>query len=103
DYPSRDEEREIVRRHGHRTTMPRLSDFNIRPVADLGTLIAMREAIQQVRTSDGILDYIVDLVRATRQRPSLAFGASPRAATMLTNASRAYAALKGRDYVLPDD
>jgi MoxR-like ATPase len=49
------------------------------------------------------MDYIVDLVRATRQRPSLAFGASPRAATMLTNASRAYAALKGRDYVLPDD
>src|SRR5215510_4851572 len=58
DYPSRDEEREIVRRHGHRTTMPKLSDFNIRPLADLATLIAMRQAIQQVRTSDGILDYI---------------------------------------------
>jgi len=103
DYPTRDEEREIVRRHGHRTTMPRLSDFNIQPIADLGGLVAMRQAVQQVRTSDGILDYIVDLVRATRQRPSLAFGASPRAATMLTNATRAYAALRGRDYVLPDD
>jgi MoxR-like ATPase len=103
DYPSREEEREIVRMHGHRTTMPRLADFNIQPLADLGLLVAMRQAVQQVRTSDGIMDYIVDLVRATRQRPSLAFGASPRAATMLTNASRAYAALKGRDYVLPDD
>src|ERR1051325_3405225 len=102
-YPSRDEERDVVRRHGHRTTMPRLAELGIRPVADLGLLIAMRQAVQQVRTSDAILDYIVDLVRATRERPSIAFGASPRAATMLTTASRAYAALQGRDYVLPDD
>jgi MoxR-like ATPase len=102
-YPSREEERDIVKRHGHRTTMPRLADFNVQPVADLATLIAMRQAVQEVRTSDGILDYIVDLVRATRERSSIAFGASPRAATMLTTASRAYAALQGRDYVLPDD
>jgi MoxR-like ATPase len=102
-YPSRDEEREVVRRHGHSTTMPRLTDFELQPVADLGLLIAMRRAVQDIRASDAILDYIVDLVRATRERPSIAFGASPRAATMLTTASRAYAALQGRDYVLPDD
>ena len=102
-YPSRDEEREVVRRHGHRTTMPRLAEFQLQPVADLGTLVAMRRVVQQIRASDEILDYIVDLVRATRERPSIAFGASPRAATMLTTASRAYAALQGRDYVLPDD
>ncbi|MGE3457733.1 MAG: AAA family ATPase, partial [Kofleriaceae bacterium] len=102
-YPSQAEERAIVRRHGHRTTMPKLSEFDIRPVADLATLVAMRQAIHEVRASDAILDYIVELVRSTRERPSLAFGASPRASTMLTNASRAYAALQGRDYVLPDD
>ncbi|HEY0483275.1 MAG TPA: MoxR family ATPase [Kofleriaceae bacterium] len=102
-YPSRDEERDVVRRHGHRTTMPRLADFDLQPVADLGLLVAMRQVVQQIRASDAILDYIVDLVRATRERPSIAFGASPRAATMLTTASRAYAALAGRDYVLPDD
>ena len=102
-YPSRDEERDVVRRHGHRTTMPQLADFALQPVADLGLLVAMREAVQQIRASDAILDYIVDLVRATRERPSISFGASPRAATMLTTASRAYAALQGRDYVLPDD
>jgi MoxR-like ATPase len=102
-YPSRDEERDVVRRHGHRTTMPRLAEFALQPVADLGLLVAMRQAVQQIRASDAILDYIVDLVRATRERPSIAFGASPRAATMLTTASRAYAALQGRDYVLPDD
>jgi len=102
-YPSRDEEREIVRRHGHRTAMPRLADHDLRPVADLAALIAMRAAVAEIRVSDGILHYIVDLVRATRERPSIAFGASPRAASMLTTASRALAALNGRDFVLPDD
>jgi MoxR-like ATPase len=102
-YPPRDDDRDVVRRHGHRTTMPRLADFDLQPVADLALLVAMRQVVQQIRASDAILDYIVDLVRATRERPSIAFGASPRAATMLTIASRAYAALAGRDYVLPDD
>src|SRR5262245_33425874 len=102
-YPSRDEEREIVRLHGHRTTMPRLEEYKLEPIADLATLVAMRAAVAQIRVSDGILDYIVDLVRATRERPSLAYGASPRAASMLTTASRALAALNGRDFVLPDD
>jgi MoxR-like ATPase len=102
-YPTRDEERAIVSRHGHRTTMPRLTDFEVQPIADLGTLVAMRQAVAQIRVSEGILDYIVDLVRATRERPSIAFGASPRATTMLTTAARAYAALGGRDFVLPDD
>jgi len=102
-YPSRDEERQIVQRHGHRTTMPRLADFALQPVADLGTLAQMRGLIAQIRVSDAILDYIVDLVRATRERPSISYGASPRAATMLTTASRAFAAMQGRDFVLPDD
>ncbi|MBA3504031.1 MAG: AAA family ATPase, partial [Deltaproteobacteria bacterium] len=52
-YPTRDDERDIVRRHGHRTTMPRLSDFQLQPIADLGTLVAMRNAISQIRISDG--------------------------------------------------
>jgi MoxR-like ATPase len=102
-YPSRDEERAIVHRHGHRTAMPRLGDFALRPVADLGTIMQMRQVIAQIRVSDAIIDYIVDLVRATRERPSISYGASPRAATMLTTASRAYAAIQGRDFVLPDD
>ena len=102
-YPSRDEERAIVARHGHHAMMPRLAELGIQPVADLGLLVAMRGVVQQVRVSDAIVDYVVDLVRATRERPSLAFGASPRAATMLAMAARAYAALGGRDFVIPDD
>jgi len=102
-YPDRDAERDIVRRHGHRTTMPRLTDFDLRPIADVATIIAMRQVVSQIRISDQILDYIVDLIRATRERPSIAYGASPRAATMLATASRAAAALAARDFVLPDD
>jgi MoxR-like ATPase len=102
-YPSRDEERDIVARHGHRTTMPHLADFGIEQVLDLAGLETVRDFVTQVRLSDDLVAYIVDLVRATREHPSLDFGASPRAANMLASASRAYAVLNGRDYVIPDD
>jgi MoxR-like ATPase len=102
-YPDRDEEREIVVRHGNRTTMPDLAEFGLTPVATLDDLSAMRAAIAGIRLSPDIVDYIVDVVRATREHPSLQFGASPRAANMLATASRAFAALSGRDYVIPDD
>lgn len=103
DYPSRDEERNIVLRHGHRTAMPTLSDFGLQPVADLGLLVQMRQVIAGIRLSNELVDYIVDVVRATRESPSLQHGASPRAANMLATASRARAVLHGRDFVIPDD
>jgi len=102
-YPTRDEERAIVTQHGHSGGMPRLADLGIQPVADLGTIVGIRQAVRQIRVSDAITDYIVDLVRATRERPQLAFGASPRAASMVAVAARAWAALAGRDFVIPDD
>jgi MoxR-like ATPase len=102
-YPSRDEERAIVSRHGHHAMMSRLSELGIQPVCDLGGIVAIRAFVRQIRVSDALVDYIVDLLRATRERPSLSFGASPRAATMLAMAARAYAALQGRDFVIPDD
>src|SRR4249919_1328337 len=61
EYPSRDEEREIVRRHGHRSAMPRLEDFVLQPVADAATLAAVRERVTHVRLSDEIIDYSVDV------------------------------------------
>ena len=103
DYPSLEEERSIIARHGHRTTMPRLAEFGIGPVADLAQLGVIRALIATVRLSDELADYIVDLIRATREHPSLSVGASPRAGAMLASASRALAALGGRDYVIPDD
>jgi len=103
EYPARDEEREIVRRHGHRSAMPRLEDFALKPVVAVAALAEMRDAVTRIRLSDALVDYIVDVVRATRQHASLAVGASTRAANMLAASVRAYAALQGRDFVIPDD
>ena len=63
----------------------------------------IRDFVRTIRLSDELIAYIVDLIRSTREHPSLQFGASPRAANMLATASRAFAALRGRDYVIPDD
>ena len=102
-YPAREEELSIVRLHGHRTAMPKLIEFGLETVADLATLEAARALIAQIRLSDQLIAYIVDLVRATREHQSLLAGASPRAANMLASGSRAFAALSGRDFVIPDD
>jgi MoxR-like ATPase len=103
DHPSRDEEREIVRRHGHRSAMPRVEDFGLVAVADGAALAQARAAVTQIRLSDPLIDYIVDVVRATREHSSLEVGASTRAANMLAAAARAFAVLAGRDFVIPDD
>ena len=103
DHPGRDEEREILRRHGHRSAMPGLADFGLEPVADGAVLIEMRRAVEAIRLTDALIDYIVDVVRATREHASLEVGASTRAANMLAAAARAYAILQGRDFVIPDD
>jgi MoxR-like ATPase len=102
-HPGRDEEREIVRRHGHRSAMPRLEDFGLRAVADSRVLMAVRDEVMRIHLSDELLDYIVDVIRGTREHASLDVGASTRAANMLASAARAFAAINGRDFVIPDD
>lgn len=103
DYPTRDEERDIVARHGHQSSMPRLADFGIEAVAGGEALAALRKVTRGIRLEPPIIDYIVDVMRATRAHPAIETGASTRAANMLASAVRAYAALNGRDFVLPDD
>jgi MoxR-like ATPase len=103
DYPSREEERGIVERHGHRSAMPRLADFGLNAIVTPERLASVRLAVEQIRLSDVLVDYIVDVVRATREHRSIETGASPRAATMLAAAARAFAAIHGRDFVIPDD
>ncbi len=102
-YPERAFELDIVRKHGHRTSMPDLSQLGLETVATLEDIEAARAAIATVRLTDDLVEYLVDVVRATREDPGLAAGASPRAANMLATASRVRAALEGRDYVIPDD
>ena len=103
DYPSLEEERELVARHGHRTTMPKLAEFGLKPVVSAKMLSMAREMTAQLRLGKPLIDYIVDIIRATRQNGGIETGASPRAANMLASASRAYAVTQGRDFVIPDD
>ena len=99
--PGRDAEIELLTRHATGFNPRDLSA--VRPVAGAEDLAAARKAAAQVRVSPEVTGYIVDLCRATRQSPSLRLGASPRGATALLSASRAWAYLVGRDYVIPDD
>jgi MoxR-like ATPase len=102
-YPERSQELEIVARHGHRGIMPNPTELGIAAVVDLAGIAECRKVAGSVRLSPEIVAYVVDLVRATRDHPSLQFGASPRAANMLATAARSLAAIEGRDYVIPDD
>jgi MoxR-like ATPase len=101
--PTRDEELGVLRAH-HGGFDPRdLWAAGVRAVAGAGDLAAGRTAVRRVGVAEGVLGYIVDLCRTTRVSPSLELGASPRGATALLVAAKAWAWLSGRDYVTPDD
>ena len=102
-YPSVEEERAIVATHGMRTGQPDPAAMGVAPVADGADVAAAIETVAQVHLTEALIDYIVTLVRSTRETADLEGGASPRAAAMLATAARARAVLDGRDYVIPDD
>ena len=103
DYPSREDELLVVEAHGSHGGMPDPVALGVKPVADAAAVAAAIAAVSQVRLVPEITAYVVDLVRATRENADIETGASPRAGAMLALASRARAALDGRDYVIPDD
>ena len=103
DYPSREEEIEIVSRHGSRTGSPKAKDLGVKSVVTKKELDAAVAAVGTVRLTDEVTHYVVDLVRGTRNNPLFETGASPRAAAMISAAARAHAALQSRDFVIPDD
>jgi MoxR-like ATPase len=102
-YPSVEEERTIVATHGARKGHPDPAVLGLAPVVDAPALSEASETVAAIRLNEAVIDYVVKLVRATRETADLEGGASPRAAAMLAAASRARAALEGRDYVIPDD
>ncbi len=102
-YPSEAEEAAIVTRFGERQGPARPVEFGIAAVTDAAQLGQASAALTGVTVAKEIVDYVVRLVRATRESADLSSGASPRAAVLLANAARARAALDGRDYVVPDD
>ena len=102
-YPSLEEERSIVARHGVRAGTPDPAALGIDIVAGADDIAAAVAAVGSIRLADEVVDYVVALIRATRESADLETGASPRAGAMLSLAARARAALEGRDYVIPDD
>ena len=102
-YPSIEEETRIVARFGEEAGPPDPAAMGVGRVADRARLAAASRAVRAVTLSPPVTDYVVRLVRATRESADIATGASPRAAVLLAGAARARAAIEGRDYVLPDD
>lgn len=97
-YPSAEEEISILRARDGVNPLD-----NVQTVTDIDTIRKMRAEATSVHLDEAIYRYIVTLVTATRTHESLALGASPRASVALMRLSQAYAYIRGRDYVLPDD
>ena len=100
-YPEADQERALLRLSRRGLTPTGIDD--IRPVATAEDLHAARAEVDATEVHDQVVDYVVAIVRRTRELPSVALGASPRAAVHLLGASKAAARLAGRAYVTPDD
>jgi MoxR-like ATPase len=99
-YPSVEEERVVLQRH-HASTGG-LESASLMPV-EAGLLGTAQAEVRRVRIEGSLYDYILAVVRRTREWPSLALGASPRAAVGLMLVAQGFAALEGRNYLIPDD
>jgi MoxR-like ATPase len=97
-YPAREGEKAILRNHsaaGHAE--------QIAPVMDTADVLAMQQAVSQVKVEESLLDYALEIVDRTRTSEQLSLGVSPRGSVSLHRAAQARAFLEGRDYCLPDD
>jgi len=103
DYPGSDEEDDLLRRYHQGFDARELDEAGLEAVVDERSLAACRDEIASVRVEDELFGYISSITRATRNNPSVMLGCSPRASVMLLLTSRVLAALRGRDYLIPDD
>ncbi len=97
-YPTQAEENTILERFRAEDPLPGLL-----PVSQPEEILALQQERRNVRVEASVRDYIVSIARATRQNSDVQLGASPRAALALYQSAQAWAAIQGRDYVLPDD
>ncbi len=98
DYPSQSEERLILQRFKEEQPLQEL-----KPVLDAEQLQMLQKIIRKVHVEPGVENYVVELVRATRNHSGIELGVSPRGTLALYRASQAHAAIHGRNYVIPDD
>jgi MoxR-like ATPase len=97
-YPTVEEERQILRRFRNADPL-----VELQPVIDLQEVVLLQQACRNVFVSEAVEEYIVAITHASRRHPAVELGASPRGSLALYHTSQALAAIRGRDFVLPDD
>jgi MoxR-like ATPase len=103
DYPDQAAEKQMLLNRQAGFAARRLDIARLKSVATVGEILEARQAVKEVKVSEAIVDYLLALVKASRQHPDLALGASPRATGAWLQTSQATAWLAGRDFVTPDD
>lgn len=99
DFPSLEEETAVLKQ----VMENKFTHTDVEPVLDMEAFLSIRKEIQQVTLSESILDYMMQIVRKTRESDSIRFGASTRAGISIGRAAQAWAYLSNRNYVTPDD
>ncbi|MEH2278511.1 MAG: MoxR family ATPase [Nostoc sp.] len=103
DYPDQAAEKQMLLNRQAGFAARRLDISRLKPIATVAEILQARQAVKEVKVSEAIVDYLLALVRTSRQYPDLTLGASPRAAGAWLQTSQALAWLAGRDFVTPDD
>src|SRR5690242_4862360 len=103
DYPGETEEREVVGKWDAGFNSKRLDQVDLQPLQDPSAIIQCRREVSRSLMETGVQHYAVDIVRRTRVHPFVHYGASPRASVALLLCSKALAAIRGREFVTPDD
>ncbi len=102
-YPNAGQEVQILRRHHHGMDPHDIAAAGVRPVASAADLALARAEVEAITVEDRVIEYMVEVIRATRDAPSVSLGVSPRGGTALLHAAKAWAWLSGRHYVTPDE
>lgn len=103
DYPAEEAELEIISRWDQGFNSRNLEQVQINSLPDKEAIQKCRDEVKAMRMEPGVQKYIVELVRKTRNHPTILYGASPRASVALLLCSKALAAIRGRDFPTPDD
>jgi len=103
DYPAEEDERQVIANWNAGFNSKRLDQVDIQPLQDPNAIIQCRQEVARAQMEIGVQHYAVDIVRRSRVHPFVHYGASPRASVALLLCSKALAAIRGRDFVTPDD
>jgi len=103
DYPSQEEEQQVVANWNAGFNARRLDQVDIHPLPDADAISRSRSEVRALQMEPGVQRYVVDIVRRTREHPSVHYGASPRAAVALLLCAKALSAIRNRGFSTPDD